>query len=69
MRTAVAAPSQEPTDDCNWAPLRLTRTHDVNNDYCGKPCVQEGKMAIFGGAMSVEIHRCEEHRVEEEKLR
>ena len=66
IRTAVAAPAQEPTDNCNWLPLRAMRHTNPTDDLCGRPCVQEFTMTVAN--IDVVMHRCKVHRISEKKL-
>ena len=74
MKPPVAAPAEEPTDDCNHLPLSaLRRTYHgiegaaaLERLFCGRPCVQEFTMTI--DETEVRFHRCKRHAVPREKL-
>ena len=70
VRTAVAAPAEQPTDDCNWLPMsamkRTLGTEAMLKLMCRMPCVQEFTVKIAG--QQIEMHRCSGHRLTDEFL-
>lgn len=70
-RTAVAAPAQEPTDDCNWLPMSAMRRtyHGTEGNaaivaqMCNQPCVQHWDMRVM--KQTVRMHRCADHKLDE----